>query len=117
MRTWPEVGVNLTDWSRENFDALPLDQRESIVRCLEALLSEMSFGDVRAIAATRTGPARKHWLVDHHHGWGTVVRNHLRTHGWPDDRLMDIGYGPALVRNWDDYYIGALDATFEKLGL
>lgn len=43
------------------------------------------------------------WLTQtgNHHGWGTGIRNTLRTAELTDDLLPD--------RNWDDYYQGVVE--------
>jgi hypothetical protein len=41
------------------------------------------------------------WIGMEHFGWGMAVRNFLRTNGLTDDLTPD--------RNWDDYYIKAIE--------
>lgn len=43
----------------------------------------------------------KTWWANNHHGWGTGVRNSLRSNVCTDDKLP--------TRNWDDYYIPCVE--------
>jgi hypothetical protein len=44
------------------------------------------------------------WAISLHHGWGTAIRNMLRTTGGLSDNLLP-------DKNWDDYYIQVIEAA------
>jgi hypothetical protein len=49
-----------------------------------------------------------------HFGVGVAVRNRLRQI-FPDRELPEVMFGNRPMRNWDDFYYGAIDELIDQL--
>lgn len=98
-------------WYRDRWASVPLELRARIVDVLRTGLDEATKAGVRE----RIRERGEDWLAEIHHGWGTAIRNLLRTSGFPDHVLPDAPYehieGTPMARNWDDYYMQAVEAA------
>lgn len=111
------MSTELVKWSRKNWNKIPQLVRND---CLNEL---------RAAVPT---PVLQHWLNQHragqeigsddeffHHSVGQTVRNVLRKQ-LTDEKLPPVvgpdgGYPKGeKVRNWDDFYMGALQELAER---
>jgi hypothetical protein len=109
-------GKPIVDWSRELFETMPIEWKQGVIKVLEDNFLEMKLKDFLDLAISRSD--RHSWLAIEHFGWGMAIRNLLRTKGFLDKDLTPIEYPWSQgekVSNWDDYYLGALDATLDKM--
>jgi hypothetical protein len=108
-----EVVADGTVWgSAEWYDArwrsVPAEVRQAMVAHLRANIGARGMEQIREAAAA--DPHR--WIhTVGHHGTGTSVRNLLRR-AFPDDVLPYAPYPEGKnYKNWDDYYVQALEAA------
>lgn len=100
-----ESKKSLSEWSCDNFSCLqPITQRD----CIDLLKSKIP-DDVMEELKGKNGEEILA-IPFFHFSWGMGVRNLLRGIVL-DEELPEIDG----LRNWDDYYIGALVATLEEL--
>ena len=91
------------DWKKyhvEKLVELDPNKREEAVLYLKGLLRE-------ALPAIREmeQQAPQDWWGPYHHGWGTAIRNALRTNGFGETSLG--------VKNLDDYYIALIEEAIK----
>lgn len=105
--------MDLQAWSVKNWERIPEADRK---RCLDhlqvALLATPEGQQALALWAVQVKQARDIGSDDmqFHFGGGIWVRNRLRD-VLGDEKLPGVIYRDhGMVRNWDDYYIGALHA-------
>lgn len=101
--------MNETDlqiWSRDNWKRIPEAKREE---CINHLHGWIPYDQLSQWKENGFGSDF------HMFGGGMQIRNRLRDI-LKDDDLPPVAYrGGAFFRNWDDYYMGALDELMERI--
>lgn len=103
----------LDKWCRANWDKLPALIRQDCLNELRAQVPADILAKWKAQHAAGKGIGDDDPFF--HHGNGMVVRNILRRQ-FTDEELLPVhikGYPPEGARNWDDYYVGALQELCE----
>jgi hypothetical protein len=127
------------EWYDERWEAVPPVVRKIAADTLARVISERDKELIRRKHAEHGPHVWVHHLIDMsdeeqrvysgvgmatadqttlsgHHGWGTAIRNVLRDEelgaGIRDEDLPDAPYASGLThRNWDDYYVQAVEAA------
>lgn len=103
----PRSNEELRKWSRDNWNKVPELVRNDCIKELEATIPP------HVISLWKT---TDYMLGFFHFGAGMQVRNTLRKQ-LTDEELPGVTYvdgDPRVVKNWDDYYIGAIDEMLER---
>lgn len=112
----PTAG-DLRAWCRANWDRVPEGQRKLCLEHLRTYVTDEYLDKWRAQRA-RGEEIGSDVTAFHFFGGGMQIRNVLRE-VLPDDQLPavvgpDGNYPPGeVVRNWDDFYTGALEELVE----
>src|SRR5688500_1764558 len=96
-------------WYKDRWDSIPAEMKRAIVAHLRAHLKPDVMAEIRKAIKLK---GSLNWIGHNHFGWGMGVRNLLRD-VVTDDKLPSAPYpdGRGEYRNWDDYYIQAVEAA------
>ena len=99
----------IVKWSRDNWNKIPAEQRKRALDHLDGWIKRETLAELKEY---------RHDPEFHLFGGGMSIRNRLREvmpdQDLPGVRYPDLPFG-QLIRNWDDYYQGALDELLERL--
>jgi hypothetical protein len=110
-------GRDINELYNEAWDAVDPNVKEKAIQILDGLLTSL---DKEIVVQEYEAYGPHEWLYSDtfgpnwHHSGGMAVRNALRGGGLPDAVLppFDAYYGDGTdVRNWDDYYVQAVEAA------
>ncbi len=99
-------GIRMNNWDR-----VDPEFKKKVEDFLRGYLKEAAPSFREAIAKNPDGWYAGFW----HFGQGMAIRNALRDAGFKDDMLpaveYDVGGKMESMRNWDDYYVEAIEAA------
>lgn len=98
--------LELREVSRTNWNVLPKELREECLAHLQGWIPDEQVLEWKVFGF----PRGFHLL-----GGGMQIRNRLRD-VLRDEQLPPVEYPEGPMRNWDDYYMGALDELMERYG-